>query len=123
MQHDSVGSPVMEYANTSRQYSHDFSFANSQDSSTGYPYPPSVSCEPGPGSYSSFRSGYSSIRFSGYSGASGQEGRRHSVDAYGTGDHSPIVLVHPEIVLFCAICLLDEVMFHYPFKRRWVRSC
>ena len=43
-------------------------------------------CEPGPGSYSSFRSGYSSIRFSGYSGASGQEGRRHSVDAYGTGD-------------------------------------
>ncbi len=86
MQHDSVGSPVMEYANTSRQYSHDFSFANSQDSSTGYPYPPSVSCEPGPGSYSSFRSGYSSIRFSGYSGASGQEGRRHSVDAYGTGD-------------------------------------
>ena len=79
LQHDSVGSPVMEYANTSRQYSHDFSFANSQDSSTGYPYPPSVSCEPGPG-------GYSSIRFSGYSGASGQEGRRHSVDAYGTGD-------------------------------------
>ena len=75
----------MEYVNTS-PFSHDISFANSQDSSNGYPYLPSVSYEPGPDSYSPFRGGYSPIRFSGHSGASGQEGRRHSVDAYGNGD-------------------------------------
>lgn len=86
LQRDTVGSSVGEYTNTPQQYSHDISFANSPDSSSGYNYLQALSYEPGHGSYSSLRSGYSQVRHSGYSGASLQDGRRHSVDAYGTYD-------------------------------------